>query len=248
MFGILVPDTREAARATRDDFVELVCADEDLLRAEFEEIITAQWPTPPTAPPVSGARAHPAPLRGRPPRWGPSPRLRPRPVAPGVRARTRERSPPPVAGATGTDRDSGPGCQRSRDHCRFDHPHDHGLPAMTVRPADLYAALGVSAGATQGEIDRAFRALLRRHHPDTRGALDEPRRALADAALQQAFAAHAVLGNPERRLAYDEETTAASPPTTTPTTPARAHRPYDRPPIVAGPVRWHPAGGRIHSR
>jgi curved DNA-binding protein CbpA len=114
---------------------------------------------------------------------------------------------------------------------------------MTVRPADLYAALGVSAGATQGEIDRAFRALLRRHHPDTRGTLDESRGALADAALQQAFAAYAVLGNPGRRLAYDEETMTAPPPSTTPPRAARTPRPYDRPPIVAGPVRWYPPGG-----
>jgi DnaJ-class molecular chaperone len=114
---------------------------------------------------------------------------------------------------------------------------------MTVRPSDLYATLGVSDQATQGEIDHAFRALLRRHHPDTRGNLDESRRALADTALQEAFAAYAVLGNPARRLAYDEETTTASRPKTTraPVVPTR--RTFSRPPIVAGPVRWYPAGG-----
>ena len=114
---------------------------------------------------------------------------------------------------------------------------------MTVRPADLYAALGVPDSATQREIDRAFRALLRRHHPDTRGAMDESRGALADAALQQAFAAYAVLRDPARRLAYDGQTHTAPHPTTTPRRAARVPRPYDRPPIVAGPVRWYPAGG-----
>ena len=36
------------AAATPDGFLDLVCADEELVRAEFEAIIAAAWPRPPS--------------------------------------------------------------------------------------------------------------------------------------------------------------------------------------------------------
>ena len=81
---------------TDEAFFELVCADDDLLRAEFEAIVAASWVGPPDWPtPV------PSP---RPP--GPRPAMvelpltanllltEPEPSGPGEGQRGRERSPP----------------------------------------------------------------------------------------------------------------------------------------------------------
>jgi DnaJ-class molecular chaperone len=107
---------------------------------------------------------------------------------------------------------------------------------MTTRP-DLYAVLGVPPSATQAEISHAYRALLRRHHPDTRAPDDG-----SDAALQQVLAAYAVLHDPARRADYDRQTRARAPdPRRGGHQPAKGHGGYDQPPIVAGPVRWHRA-------
>jgi hypothetical protein len=75
-------------RDVDEELVELVCADDELLAAEFEAIIAANWP-PSEAPPREGATADatddipptPASTR-RPARWMPS------------RSTRRQRSPP----------------------------------------------------------------------------------------------------------------------------------------------------------
>jgi curved DNA-binding protein CbpA len=112
---------------------------------------------------------------------------------------------------------------------------------MTSERPDLYTILEVPAHATQAEIGHAYRALLRRHHPDTRAAADESHSALSDAALQQVLAAYTVLGDPARRADYDRQ----AKPDSRPTRPLRQRliksRADDQPPIVAGPVRWHRA-------
>jgi hypothetical protein len=66
---------------------------------------------------------------------------------------------------------------------------------------DLYAVLGVSPTDTTGQIARAYRALLRRHHPDIRG--DGPDDTAHDETLQRIFIAYAVLRDPQRRADYD---------------------------------------------
>jgi len=73
---------------------------------------------------------------------------------------------------------------------------------MAAAP-DYYAMLGVAPDADQAVIRAAWKALLRKYHPDT--AQDVP-----DAADRtRAFnAAWAVLGNNNRRIAYDLERTA----------------------------------------
>lgn len=120
---------------------------------------------------------------------------------------------------------------------------------MTIDHAHLYAVLGLSPDASQAEVRRAYRALMRQHHPDTRsswvpggdGAGDAAGDAGATAGLQQVLAAYAVLGDPVRRADYDKRAAAG---------PGGAQirvRHVSRvsvegeqePPIRAGPVRWH---------
>jgi molecular chaperone DnaJ len=62
--------------------------------------------------------------------------------------------------------------------------------------ADPYAVLGVSPGATAAEIKAAYRALVKRHHPDAGG--DDHRIVALNAAWE-------VLGDGERRRRYDAE-------------------------------------------
>ena len=113
---------------------------------------------------------------------------------------------------------------------------------MTSKRPDLYAILGVPPSATQAELSHAYRALLRRHHPDTRAPDDEPQNAASDTTLQQVLAAYTVLHDPARRADYDRQTRPpAHPARRQPQPPANRHGAYGQPPIIAGPVRWHPA-------
>jgi curved DNA-binding protein CbpA len=118
--------------------------------------------------------------------------------------------------------------------------------AMMDRPPDPYAVLGVAHDASQDEISRAFRALLRRHHPDTR---DEVSAAdTSDLALRDVVAAYGVLRDPIRRAAYDsrllEQNRRMSHEVPRVAVAVRGHRSAPEPPIVAGPVIWQrPAAG-----
>jgi len=64
---------------------------------------------------------------------------------------------------------------------------------------ELYKTLGVSKGASDDEIKKAYRKLARQYHPD---------RNQGDAAAEEKFkeisAAHDVLADPEKRKQYDE--------------------------------------------
>ncbi len=91
-----------------------------------------------------------------------------------------------------------------------------------------YAVLGVTPDATSAEVTRAYRRLLRAHHPDTHPVPPPDPRDLA--ALLDAYQ---LLRDPARRGAYDREHT----PRTTPTPPVRTST---QPDLLAGPVRWHP--------
>jgi DnaJ-class molecular chaperone len=117
---------------------------------------------------------------------------------------------------------------------------------MTDQPPNPYAVLGVAHDASQDEISHAFRALLRRHHPDTRG--DVTGDDTSDLALRDVVAAYGVLRDPIRRAAYDrrqlERARRTSPEDPTVTVAVRAQRSTPQPPIVAGPVTWQrPATG-----
>lgn len=83
-----------AVDEVEETFLALVCADEELLRAEFDAIITDSWnePTPParqrpTRPPA------PPPRRGHP--SGTAGRAPGRQHHPAGEGRSRQRAPPP---------------------------------------------------------------------------------------------------------------------------------------------------------
>ena len=76
---------------------------------------------------------------------------------------------------------------------------------MTSQP-DYYAALRVKPTAGQREISRAYRALMRAHHPDVDGGATGDRD-LQDGELLQIMQAFAVLRDPARRADYDRSRT-----------------------------------------
>ena len=88
----LIDPAAEAAVGTDEAFVDLVCADDDLVRAEFEAIIAASWPALPVDPdpvPSPTPRNPERPARAGPRDLGPVGRGRS-----GDAAWSRERSPP----------------------------------------------------------------------------------------------------------------------------------------------------------
>jgi curved DNA-binding protein CbpA len=67
---------------------------------------------------------------------------------------------------------------------------------MTTEEPDHYATLQVAPSAEPAVIAAAYRALARRYHPDVAGGEGE-------AMMRRLNAAWEVLGDPERRAAYD---------------------------------------------
>jgi curved DNA-binding protein len=63
---------------------------------------------------------------------------------------------------------------------------------------DYYATLGVPRGAPPAEIKKAFRRLARKHHPDVNKG-----EAAAEGRFKEVNEANEVLGDPEKRKAYD---------------------------------------------
>lgn len=68
---------------------------------------------------------------------------------------------------------------------------------MAVQIRDPYEVLGVARGAGREEIQRAYRRLARRHHPDVS---TEPG---AEERFKEITAAYRVLADPKRRREYD---------------------------------------------
>ena len=107
---------------------------------------------------------------------------------------------------------------------------------------DHYAVLHVPRTAPQREIARAYRSLMRTHHPD----LDNPTAVPAE--LQLIMQAFEVLHDQKRRLAYDREllrqerrarTTAAAG-----AGPSQQDRPRSGQPVGDTSAAGKPAGGR----
>lgn len=108
---------------------------------------------------------------------------------------------------------------------------------MIMRGGDPYALLGVPHDASTSEITRAYRHLVRAHHPDT-----APSPQLADSAvLARLAAAYALLRDPSRRADYDRR--HPSPRTVRESSPSAATGRSGPPDLRIGPVRRHPSGG-----
>ncbi len=95
------------------------------------------------------------------------------------------------------------------------------MPAQLVPDDDLYATLQLAADASPEAIELAWRALLKRHHPDVAG---EDAKALDRA--KRINVAHDWLSDPELRARYDAERLGLAPHAT-----GRPRRPS-----------WHPRG------
>src|SRR5437899_3800399 len=63
---------------------------------------------------------------------------------------------------------------------------------------DYYAALGLSKGATEKEITRAYRKLAKQYHPDANAGNKD-----AEERFKDISAAYDVLGDPGKRNEYD---------------------------------------------
>lgn len=129
-----------------------------------------------------------------------------------------------------------------------------------IDPPDHYAALQVEASASQQEIARAYRALMRNlhpdiEHPDVEGgslggtAAGQPAEARNHEArtndLLRIMQAFAVLRDPGRRAAYDQSRAAGKPvsrpqagPQSIPVRYVRSQAGQPRPTIRITPVRW----------
>lgn len=120
---------------------------------------------------------------------------------------------------------------------------------MTNQP-DHYTTLRVAPDATAREISRAYRALLRTHHPDTRQKADDGDTTSA-VDLQELHAimqAYVVLSDPGKRAAYDLARSGL--PARAAGTPVKvrfhsAPKPAagnpEQPPLSFGPPRWAPS-------
>jgi curved DNA-binding protein CbpA len=113
------------------------------------------------------------------------------------------------------------------------------MSGQTARP-DWYAVLGVLQQAPQALIDHAYRTLVRRYHPDSRGGTDAGQALSDDLSLRHVMAAYRVIGDPDRRADYDQRSSNPSP--SSRTVPVRVQHPRaaDAALLTAGPAYWNP--------
>ena len=69
---------------------------------------------------------------------------------------------------------------------------------MAEERRDLYEVLGVSRGASDEEIKKAYRKLVKKYHPDL-----NPGDKAAEAAMKEVNAAYEVLSDPDKKAKYD---------------------------------------------
>jgi len=126
---------------------------------------------------------------------------------------------------------------------------------MTANP-DYYAALDITPQATPEEVARAYRMMMRAHHPDTRTSPGPGSPAATGTAtdVHDIMDAYAVLKDPGRRAAYNrQQRTSLVHDEAEHGRKEGAGISRDAPPLIVGPVRWHrvqkrtkpPIGGRV---
>ena len=108
---------------------------------------------------------------------------------------------------------------------------------------DPYVVLGVTRDSTHIEIARAYRALARRHHPDTRADNSATQIATGNARWRQILAAYTAVGDAGRRADYDRRNPLPSPPTHPAPVPVHNGPTRYQPRLWAGPVLWQPWPG-----
>ena len=64
---------------------------------------------------------------------------------------------------------------------------------------DYYEVLGVTKGATDAEIKKAYRVVAKKYHPDTNPGDTE-----AEEKFKEAAEAYAILSDPEKKAKYDQ--------------------------------------------
>lgn len=120
---------------------------------------------------------------------------------------------------------------------------------MKTNSPDPYQILHISPAATAREVGRAYRTLMRSRHPDTRPAREHgtgpgPTAPESQKELEDVMNAYAILGNAEKRAAYDRDHPRPAP---TPPQPrealARPQGPlFPAASLLIGPVHWEPTG------
>ncbi|RAX47109.1 hypothetical protein DQ354_02605 [Arthrobacter sp. AQ5-06] len=117
---------------------------------------------------------------------------------------------------------------------------------MTEHSPDPYEVLHLGPTATAGDVTRAYRALIRTHHPDTTRpeAVPAERESRAQE-LHDIMAAYAVLGDPVKRAAHDRQRQRH--PLPEPGPPHRLHESSGAA-LIIGPVRWESPSAPAHGQ
>jgi hypothetical protein len=108
----------------------------------------------------------------------------------------------------------------------------------SIPPFDLYEELEVSRQATSAVIEAAYRALVKRHHPDVSSPADHER-------ITRLNIARDWLLSPSRRARYDGGSTFEA---VLPPQPLRRERRSDTPEATRPPRPSSPASFGVHSR